>query len=240
MYQPTQYKSELLEALAKIAFEVKFDDFDSRSYFSKLTYLVKDRRFREIGPRRQKRKFHSKWNFVRASLLFGIFLLLLTSCHKKQELKPTPPVPVVAVEAISDSVPLYIETVGHMEAYNTVNIMAQADGTLLQTHFEDGADVKQGELLYSIDPAPYLADLELAKGKLKQQLAEFSYAKRNAERNAPLVQDDYISKDDYDSIETTVIADNALVEQMRADVKTAEINLSYTEIYSPLDARGGF
>ena len=51
--------------------------------------------------------------------------------------------------------------------------MAQADGILLKTHFEDGADVQEGELLYSIDPRPYLADLELAQGKLKEQLAEF-------------------------------------------------------------------
>ncbi|MEM7175081.1 MAG: efflux RND transporter periplasmic adaptor subunit [Chlamydiota bacterium] len=183
---------------------------------------------------------HCKLAIKTGGLFALIASFLLSSCHKKKEANAPAAIPVIARMAISNPVPLYIETVGHMEAYNTVDIMAQADGILIKTHFEDGADVKQGDILYSIDPSPYLAELQLAKGKLKQQLAEFSYSQRNAERNAPLVEDDYISKDDFDSIETTVVADNALVEQMLADVKTAEINLSYTEIYSPIDARAGF
>lgn len=172
--------------------------------------------------------------------LFCLLLFFLVGCEKKKQESAPQPIPIISGETLSRSVPLYIETVGHMEAYKTVDIMAQASGQLLKVHFDDGADVVAGELLYSIDPSLYLADLKLAQGELAQQIATLGYAKRNAKRNAPLVQDDYISIDNFDSLETTVVADDALVEQGVANVEKAEINLSYTSIYAPMDARAGF
>ncbi len=172
--------------------------------------------------------------------LFLSSLFLLVGCEKKQQKSAPQPIPIVSAETLSRSVPLYIETVGHIEAYKTVDIMAQASGQLLKVHFDDGADVVAGELLYSIDPSLYLANLKLAQGELAQHIAARGYAKRNAERNAPLVQDDYISIDNFDSLETTVVADDALVEQGVANVEKAEINLGYTSIYAPIDARAGF
>lgn len=172
--------------------------------------------------------------------LFLFTILFFCSCQKRQLSLPPSEIPVVTARAIKKTVPLYLETVGHMEPYQVVNIMTQASGTLVKTHFKNGADIQKGELLYSIDPRPYLADLELAEGRLQENLAKLGYAQRSAKRNAPLVKDEYISEDQFDNLETTVVADDANVQQSLALVERAKINLDYTKIYSPIDARAGF
>ena len=174
------------------------------------------------------------------NLVFSIGVILaLVGCSKKQPPQEAKPIPVQATKAIAKDVPVYLSTVGHMEAFNIVNIMAQVDGYLMKTYFADGADVKQGDLLYLIDQRPYIAALEKAEGTLEQSIANLGYAERTAERNAQLVKDEYISKDQFDNLVTTVMADDATVKQNMAAVETARINLGYTTIYSPLDARAG-
>lgn len=174
-----------------------------------------------------------------------ISLLLISACTfpactKKKKVQGAKAVPVHMARAEAKDVPYYIATVGHMEAYEIVNIMGQVDGTLMKTYFADGADVKKGDLLYLIDQRTYLADLEKAEGELDQNTANRNYSERTAERNSQLVQDEYISQDDYDSLITQVLANDGLVKQSQADVENAKINLGYTTIYSPLDARAGF
>ena len=172
--------------------------------------------------------------------VYSLFVLLLfAGCSKKQAPHEAKPIPIQAKRAESKDVPYYISTVGHMEAYEVVNLMAQVNGQLMKTYFPDGADVKQGQLLYLIDQRSYIADLEKAEGELEENIANLAFAERTAERNAKLVKDEYISQNDYDNLITNVIAGDALVKQSRADVDNAKINLGYTTIYSPLDARAG-
>ncbi|MBI3211490.1 MAG: efflux RND transporter periplasmic adaptor subunit [Simkania negevensis] len=171
--------------------------------------------------------------------LFLLFLISLIGCTKKQEVKKVKPIPVKVAEAIFKNVPEFIETVGHMEAYKIVNIMAEADGLLLHTYFEDGANVKKGDLLYMIDQRPYIASLKQAEAVFEESIASASYAKRTAERNAKLVVDDYISKESFDNLMTNAYVDDAVVKQNEAAVEIAKINLSYTTIYAPLNARAG-
>lgn len=172
--------------------------------------------------------------------VFSLLILLLAAgCSKKEGPKESKPIPIHAARAESRDVPYYISTVGHMEAYEIVNLMAQVNGQLMKTYFADGADVKQGQLLYLIDQRTYIADLEKAEGELEENLANLAFAERTAERNAKLVKDEYISQNDYDNLITNVIAGDAVVKQSRADVDNAKINLGYTTIYSPLDARAG-
>jgi multidrug efflux system membrane fusion protein len=168
-----------------------------------------------------------------------IISLSLVGCTKKDKTEEVKAIPVKVAEAITKDVPYYIATVGHMEAYTTVDIMAQVDGYLMQTYFEDGDYVKKGDLLYLIDQRPYLADLQKAEASLEQSMANLKYAQRTAERNATLVKDDYISKDAFDNLVTNVLVDDALVNENRAAVETAKINLNYTTIYAPMDARAG-
>lgn len=174
------------------------------------------------------------------SLVFSVLVLLaFGGCSKKQAPIEPKPTPVHISRAISKDVPYYISTVGHMEAYEVVNLMAQVNGQLMKTYFADGADVKQGQLLYLIDQRSYLADLEKAEGELEQNLANLGYAERTAERNAKLVKDEYISQNDYDNLITNVISGDGAVKQSRAAVDNAKINLGYTTVYAPIDARAG-
>lgn len=168
-----------------------------------------------------------------------ILAFLCLGCSKKQAPEEPKPVPVQFARAEARNVPYYITTVGHMEAYQIVNVMAQVNGQLMKTYFPDGADVKEGDLLYLIDQRTYLADLEKAEGELEQNLANLGYSERTAERNAKLVKDEYISQNDYDNLITNVITNDAAVKQSRADVDNAKINLGYTTIYAPLSARAG-
>lgn len=171
--------------------------------------------------------------------LFCLLLLIMAGCSKKPPPKELKPIPIKAAIAVAKDVPLYIKTVGLMAAYQTVNVMAQADGLLMNTFFEDGSDVKQGELLYLIDERPYIASLKQAEGALEESIANLQYAQRTAERNSQLALDEYISQNTFDQLVTTVQTDQEVVKQNQAELDTAKINLSYTTIYSPLDARAG-
>ncbi|MBF5059482.1 efflux RND transporter periplasmic adaptor subunit [Candidatus Neptunochlamydia vexilliferae] len=173
------------------------------------------------------------------NLLFSLLILGAMGCSKKAAPPAPKPVPVQMAKAIAKDVPYYISTVGHMEAYNIIDLMAQANGQLIETYFADGDDVKEGQLLYLIDQRPYLAELEKAEGQLEENIASLGYAERTAERNSQLVKDEYISQNDYDNLITNVIVDDALVKQSRADVENAKINLGYTTVYAPMDARAG-
>lgn len=162
-----------------------------------------------------------------------------TSCSKKSIEVAPKAAPVKMARAIVRDVPSYIQTVGHMEAFSFVNIMAQADGRLIKTYFQDGADVNEGDLLFLIDQRPYLASLKKAEGALEESRANLMYDQRTVERNSKLVQDEYISQDTFDNLVTTLEANEGVVKQNKADVDTAEINLGYTTIYSPINARAG-
>lgn len=163
----------------------------------------------------------------------------LVGCSKKEVKRAPKVIPVKVARAYTKSVPYFIKTVGHMESINIVNVMAQADGRLMKTYFKDGDYIDEGSLLFLIDQRPYLASLRQAEGALEESLANMMYARRTAERNSKLVQDEYISQDTFDSLVTNVQADEGIVKQNEGALEDAEINLSYTTIYSPITARAG-
>jgi len=166
-------------------------------------------------------------------------LLFLASCSKKSSTPEPKPISVKIAKSTSGDVPYYLSTVGHMEAYTTVDIMAQVNGYLVGTYFDNGAYVKKGDLLYLIDQRPYAANLQKAEASLEQNLANLKYAERTAERNSPLVKEDYISQEQFDNLVTNVLVDDALVRGNMADLETAKINFDYTTIYAPMEARAG-
>ncbi len=161
-------------------------------------------------------------------------LLLLFGCSKEAP-APPPPHLVTIAKAESRDMPIYYEYVGHVEANQSVSIIAQASGLVTGQYFIEGQEVKAGDLLLTIDPRPYQAALEKSEGELAQNIANLRQAKETAERNAPLVQQQYISQLDYDQLITNVYTNEALVIQGKADVATAQINLEYCTISSPID-----
>jgi len=160
-------------------------------------------------------------------------LLILASCS--QAPAPPPALPFVTVAQVkSQDMPLYYEYVGHVEANQSVSIKAQVAGQITGQYFIEGQQVKAGDLLLTIDPRPFEAALEKAEGELTQSLANLRQARETAQRNAPLVQQQYISQLDYDQYVTNVYTNEALVQQANAEVENAKINLGYCTIYAPI------
>jgi len=160
------------------------------------------------------------------------WLLLLFACSKPAPTaQPVPYVSIVKPE-VAD-VPLFYEYIGHVEANQTVNVKAQAAGTILGQFFIEGQEVLVDSLLLTIDPRPFQAALDKACGELAQNLANLKIARETAERYAPLVVDEYISKLTYDQYLTNVKTAEAAVQQSQADVETAQINLGYCSLTAP-------
>jgi membrane fusion protein, multidrug efflux system len=165
-----------------------------------------------------------------AYLLFAIlaaFALYRVVQHRAQEAKAAQPPsrPVLVAEVVTKDVPLYLEEIGTCAAYETVQVQAQVSGQINGRHFQDGADVKQGDLLFTIDPRPYQAALEQAKA---QAALDQATLKRQQELRARNVT----SPQDLDTAQA-----NAQKSQAAADA--AQVNLDFCYIKSPINGRIG-
>jgi membrane fusion protein, multidrug efflux system len=159
-------------------------------------------------------------------------LLLLLGCSKPIP-PPTPPPYVTVIKPEVADVPLFYEYVGHVEANQTVNVKAQAAGTIIGQFFIEGQEVAENSLLLTIDPRPFQASLDKAQGELLQNLATLRQACDTATRYSALVADQYVSQLDYERYLTNVQTAEAAVQQSKADVETAQINLDYCTITAP-------
>ncbi len=169
----------------------------------------------------------------------AIFTINLTSCGKSDKDKAAPEMTVTVDQAKSETVPLYLDYVGTLQSIESVDINARVEGFLVERAFKDGADVKEGDLLFVIDPRPFEASLIAAKAQLSEDLAVLSYAREQVKRYKPLVEKDYITRDAYDEYVTQATEARAVVEADRANVVQAELDLSYCTMYAPFDGRIG-
>lgn len=159
--------------------------------------------------------------------LLGV-VAVLTACGDKKQATATgaPPAPEVGVMTVQPGVVrLGTELPGRLEASRVAEVRARAAGILLKRHFEEGSDVKAGQLLFTIDSAPYRATLSSAQANLAQ-------ASALARRYRPLVEANAVSKQEYDA---AVAAEKAA----RAQVETARINLGYANVTAPISGRIG-
>jgi multidrug efflux system membrane fusion protein len=161
-------------------------------------------------------------------------------CGKKNEAAvERPPAPVTVAAAITQNVPVYIDAVGKIVAREVVSIQPQVSGRITQIHFADGADVRVGQLLFTIDPRPYQAQLNQAEANLAQAEAALSLAKINFSRVENLSDPRAVSRQDYDIKKSAVDNADALVKQNRAAVENSRLNLEYCTIRSPINGRAG-
>lgn len=165
-------------------------------------------------------------------------LLLIASCSSPPP-KPKKPHLVSVAHPKIEKVPVYLDYIGHITPYVSVEVMAQVSGILTSQFFTQGQEVKQGELLLVIDPKPYEAALAKAEAELAQTYANLSYARETTKRYAPLVQEEFISQLNYDQYVTNVLTDEAMIKQNQADVESAKINLNYCYIKAPMDCVTG-
>jgi multidrug efflux system membrane fusion protein len=144
----------------------------------------------------------------------------------------------VALGTTAD-VPVYLDEVGKAVAREIVSIQPQVSGRITEIHFSDGADVKKGDLLFTIDPRPFQAQLDSAEATLAQAKAALDFARLELARAEGLVVERAIAQEVYDTRRNAVDVAAAQVQQSTAAVETARLSLGYTAIRSPIDGRTG-
>ncbi|MEA1647526.1 efflux RND transporter periplasmic adaptor subunit [Nitrospirillum sp. BR 11164] len=170
----------------------------------------------------------------------SVAAVALAGCgEKKQAPPPQGPISVGVVTVTPQPVTLSTELTGRTSAFRVAEVRPQVSGVILKRLFTEGGEVKAGQQLYQIDPAPYEAALASAKASLAQAEAAVKSVKAKAERYSDLVTVNAVSKQDYDDITATLATDQAAVDAARAQVRTAQINLDYTRVYSPISGRVG-
>ncbi|KWF25716.1 efflux RND transporter periplasmic adaptor subunit [Burkholderia pseudomultivorans] len=165
--------------------------------------------------------------------------VFLAACGKKESAPPpqTPEVGVVTVQP--QAVPVFTELPGRTSAFLVAQVRARVDGIVLRREFTEGSDVKAGQRLYKIDPAPYIAALNSAKATLAKAQANLATQNALVARYKVLVAANAVSKQDYDNAVAAQGQAAADVAAGKAAVDTAQINLGYTDVVSPITGRVG-
>jgi membrane fusion protein, multidrug efflux system len=148
-------------------------------------------------------------------------------------------VPVTAALAVRQDLPNLINTIGAVQSIDNVAIQAQANGPIVKIEFEPGQDVKKGQELFLIDPRPYQAALDAAKAQLARDQAALGQAQTDLERYQRLARENSIAIETYQDQVFIVEQDKQTVALDQANVDTAQINLGYAHIKSPIDGRAG-
>src|ERR1700681_3727983 len=165
--------------------------------------------------------------------------MVLAGCGSAKP-APTPPPPQVSFVTVHQgSVPITTELPGRTSAYLVAQVRARVDGIVLKREFKEGGEVKTGQRLYQIDPAPYIATLNSAQAMLQKAEANLASMTAQTERYKVLVAANAVSKQDYDNAVSTQGQAAADVATGKASVATAQINLGYTNVVSPITGRIG-
>jgi membrane fusion protein (multidrug efflux system) len=173
-------------------------------------------------------------------LLIAAFAITLLSGCNSAKPAAAPPTPEVSVITVHPSqVPITIELPGRTNPFLVAQVRARVDGIVLKREFKEGGDVKTGQRLYQIDPAPYIAALNTATASLQKAEANLAATTAQAERYKVLVGANAVSKQDYDNAVSTQGQAAADVATGKAAVALAQINLGYTNVVSPIVGRSG-
>ena len=171
-------------------------------------------------------------------LLLVAGILLVTACSKAPSFTPPPPeVEVVTARAVN--LPLTRDLVGRLTPTLTAQVNARVTGNVLQLAYTEGSDVKAGQVLFRIDPAPLQAALDAQRATLAQAQATAVNAEQTASRYADLVRRGLIARQTYDDANATARSAAAAVRQAAANVEAARLNLSYATVKSPITGRAG-
>jgi multidrug efflux system membrane fusion protein len=180
-------------------------------------------------------------------ILFATAAILFTSCSQKS----SPPaggksgrggggaVPVSVAKATSQDIPVEINAVGNVQAYSFVSIRAQLTGKIVKVHFNEGQEVKAGDLLFTIDPRPFEAAMNQFMANLQRDQAQLINTRLNFERTSNLFASKIASQSDYDTAAATFQSAQSTVLADAAAITNAQLNLEYTAIRSPIDGRTG-
>ena len=188
----------------------------------------------------------------RRARLAGVALMAvvgMTACGKKEEQKGAGPggpgapggqaMPVTVIEAKTQKIPITVESPGQSEGSKEVQVRARVSGILVKQRYSEGDRVKEGAVLFEIDPIPYQIALAQARAARDQQRATLDQSKREEDRLKPLAAEQAIAVRDYDNQVTTRKTSEALLAARDADVRNADLNLSYTKVTAPISGISG-
>jgi RND family efflux transporter MFP subunit len=178
---------------------------------------------------------------ISTGLVSAVLLLHTLGCSNGNVRAAAPPPPPVVEVApvIQKNVPVQGEWVGTLEGYVNAQIQPQVSGYLIRQDYHEGAFVKKGQLLFEIDPRPFQAVLDQAKGQLAQAEAQMANAELNVKRDIPEAEAHAIPQSQLDTDTQALRAAKASVEADQATVEQATINLGYTRVVSLIDGIAG-
>lgn len=170
----------------------------------------------------------------------ALMALTLAACGEKAPQGGAMPPPEVGVVTVTPtSVPIVNELPGRLEGVRTAEVRARVEGIVLSRNYREGGEVKAGQVMFRIDPAPYQAQLASAKASLARAEANAVAARQKAERYKPLVAVNAVSKQEYDEAVAAAGQASAEIASAKAAVTTAQINLGYTTVTAPISGRAG-
>jgi membrane fusion protein (multidrug efflux system) len=170
-------------------------------------------------------------HFIALSFLLSFVL----SCSKKEQTGQAPVQDIPVIKTIIKDVPIYNEFVGQAYGLQDIPIRARVEGFLEGIHFDEGRPVKKGQLLYSIDAQPFLADVATQKSRVAEAETYLVNAENELARYEPLVKINAVSKSDYDAKVARRDAEVASLDAAKSNLEISQINLSYTKIKAPID-----
>jgi membrane fusion protein (multidrug efflux system) len=176
----------------------------------------------------------AKKAFLSSSLTAIALGIALSACSDKPTPKAPPPAPVSVLEIKPESAPMSMEIVGETAGYRDVDVRSRVNGILLRRTYTEGQNVNAGQVLFEIDPEPYKAALDRAKGVLAQQAAQLEKAKADRDRIIPLYKENAVSRKDYDDAMANYNNAIASSQSAQASVTEAELNLGYTKVTAPI------
>lgn len=174
------------------------------------------------------------------AVAFLAFASVLAAGCSKEAAAPQRPIPEVTVITVEPKEIPYIQSfVAQTESSQQVNIIARVSGFLDKIAYQEGEAVKEHQLLFQLDPKPFQAQLDAARGELQAQQARFTTAQATLGRFKPLAEEDAVSRSDLDKAQGEFDSSKAAVFAANAKVKEAQLNLGYATIRSPVTGLAG-
>ncbi len=167
-----------------------------------------------------------------------LITILLIACGSEQSTKKQL-VTVDVIKVVPQKIPIYKKYIGTTKAVSSVYIRARVDGFLVERNYKEGDYVDKGKLLYIIDKRPYEVSLAIAKAKYLEQKANAAFLISEEQRYANLVTKNVVSKEKYDQIKAQAQGSIAAVAADKANIASAELNLSYASMYAPISGKIG-